>query len=373
MIKNKKIDWKVVWKIGGAHAAYQIGAGFATGQESLQYIGSFGGHWPFILPALLFVMWIMINISQYKAGFTQKFQDPNQAYDYYCGSKLGKVINVFSNVTVGLSTLVMFAGAGATVNQYLGLPVYVGTIAVGILSVSIVCLGLKSLSNILCRCGILIIVLIVVTGISSFVLADHSIMEGQKNVMKYVNDGIILQAQAFGVHNPILVIICFMGLGLCLAFTFNIALGEQCKNIETCVASSVCASVFYVGGILMVLFSMLRDLDYIGKTGAKVPMLAVVAHKIPFMELPYTIIIFLGVINTISGYLWVVGRRFAEDKTIKQRLIVILMAVIGCCVGSVIPIDRLLNYVFPIAGYIGIVLFVLLIVKEISLRKGRRE
>ena len=39
---NNRIDWKTVFKLGGAYAAFHIGAGFASGQETMQYFGSFG-------------------------------------------------------------------------------------------------------------------------------------------------------------------------------------------------------------------------------------------------------------------------------------------------------------------------------------------
>ena len=34
---NDKMNWKNVLTIGGAYTAYCIGAGFASGQETLQY------------------------------------------------------------------------------------------------------------------------------------------------------------------------------------------------------------------------------------------------------------------------------------------------------------------------------------------------
>ena len=49
---NDKMNWKNVLTIGGAYTAYCIGAGFASGQETLQYYASWGGIYPFVLPAL---------------------------------------------------------------------------------------------------------------------------------------------------------------------------------------------------------------------------------------------------------------------------------------------------------------------------------
>ena len=368
MNHSSRIDWKTALKIGGAYAAFQIGAGFASGQETMQYFGSFGGIYPFVLPLIIFAFVVVYSISNYRVGATENFEDPNMAFEYYCGNTLGKILNIFTNITIALTSLVMFAGAGATVNQYLGVPVWVGAVLIGVVSAVVVCLGLEKVTNVLGGCGILIIALMAFVGIYTFITADVSIMEGQKNIQQYVDEGIFLQAQAFGGHNPILTTISFAGLGFGLILTFNVSMGKSCRNMKTCVASAICSAAFYVIGIFTVLFTMLLNLDYIASIKASVPMLAAVANVIPILELPYTIIVLIGVFTTIAGYLWTVGRRCGEDKSLRQRVVVIVVAAIGTTVGSLIPLDQLVNILFPIMGYIGIVIFILLVVTDI--RKG---
>lgn len=63
---NDKMNWKNVLTIGGAYTAYCIGAGFASGQETLQYYASWGGIYPFVLPALTFVLMFVICCGRLK-------------------------------------------------------------------------------------------------------------------------------------------------------------------------------------------------------------------------------------------------------------------------------------------------------------------
>lgn len=119
---NDKMNWKNVLTIGGAYTAYCIGAGFASGQETLQYYASWGGIYPFVLPALTFVLMFVICYGTFKTGYSNRFPSPNAAYGYYCGKVLGKILDIFCTVSIALSTLIMFAGSGATVNQYLARP-----------------------------------------------------------------------------------------------------------------------------------------------------------------------------------------------------------------------------------------------------------
>ena len=82
---NDKMNWKNVLTIGGAYTAYCIGAGFASGQETLQYYASWGGIYPFVLPALTFVLMFVICYGTFKTGYINRFPSPNAAYGYYCG------------------------------------------------------------------------------------------------------------------------------------------------------------------------------------------------------------------------------------------------------------------------------------------------
>lgn len=62
----------------------------------------------------------VICCGTFKTGYINRFPSPNAAYGYYCGKVLGKILDIFCTVSIALSTLIMFAGSGATVNQYLG-------------------------------------------------------------------------------------------------------------------------------------------------------------------------------------------------------------------------------------------------------------
>ena len=223
---NDKMNWKNVLTIGGAYTAYCIGAGFASGQETLQYYASWGGIYPFVLSALTFVLMFVICYGTFKTGYINRFPSPNAAYGYYCGKVLGKILDIFCTVSIALSTLIMFAGSGATVNQYLGAPVWVGTLVMGVVSVVVVCFGLEKVTKGMMIAllvimvvlavnslfmpgfaGTLIIVILIGVGIYCFCTADSGVMQAQQNVQQYVDAGVIMRANFLGIENPILAVI----------------------------------------------------------------------------------------------------------------------------------------------------------------------
>ena len=374
MKQSSGIHMASVLRISGAFIAYQIGAGFASGQEAMQYFGTYGGMYPILLPIFVGVLVAVYCLISYRTGFVYRFENPNDAYDLYCGSMLGKVINIFTNVSIGLTTLLMFAGCGATLHQYLGVPVWAGAVGIGVLSALVVCLGLSKLTDVLGSCGVVIIAIMVIAGVYTTATADTGLMEAQQHIGTYVEEGIFLQINAFGTHNPILTTINFVGMGLALAMTFNVSIGPNCRNTKECMASAICSGIMFALGIYMCLFTMLYNLDYIAEQEAMVPMLAAIQNTIPVMTLPYTIVVCLGIFTTIAGYLWVIGRRFGgEDGTLRQRIVVVALTVIGITVGSMIPLDQLVNVILAITGYVGIALFVCMLVQDIRTRKRRAQ
>ena len=105
---------------------------------------------------------------------------------------------------------------------------------------------------------------------------------------------------------------------------------------------------------------------------AKVPMLAAVSEILPWMSLPYCIITLVGVFTTIAGYLWTCGRRVGPDGTWRMRIAVIVVDIVGITVGAMIPLDKLVNFLFSLSGYAGIVMFATCVIGDIiRWRKGK--
>lgn len=68
-----------------------------------------------------------------------------------------------------------------------------------------------------------------------------------------------------------------------------------------------------------------------------------------------------------------VGGAFAADKSTKQRIIIVVTALVGIFAGSVIPFGTIINVLYPFAGCIGVVLFAIVIVNDfVRWRRGKK-
>lgn len=75
-----------------------------------------------------------------------------------------------------------------------------------------------------------------------------------------------------------------------------------------------------------------------------------------------SVVILAGIYTTAVPLLWSVSSRFYKDRTTGFKVVTVLTAVIGSVVGLAVPFPQLVNFTFQMSGYVGILVFVLIIV-----------
>ncbi|MCG8514007.1 MAG: hypothetical protein MI740_07695 [Halanaerobiales bacterium] len=365
-LSKSSINWKTVLLMGFAYASLNIGSGFSSGQVPLQNFVSGGGMWTIITPFFPIIVITIFTAWAFNTGRIQSFDNPSEGFEFYCGKTGAKILDVFTLIVLGVMTTSMYAGSGAAINQYFGLPVYVGATFLGAVTVVVVCMGLERVKDVLGFIGIALVAFIVITSINSFITADVGIMEAQKNIPQYVAEGKVIQPGLFGFKNPFVSPFYYLGCCIITSFPFVIALGKKnIKSTKEAIASGLSAGFFFSLAILLISYTIALNIDYIVANGVQVPMLTAISKNMPVLAFIFTIVIICSIFTTVTGFLWSFARRFAEDKTTKQRTIVIAITLIGVFTGSIIPFNKFVSVVYPASGVGGIVLFIYMLIHHI--------
>ncbi len=373
MEKNQTVNFKSMLMVGGAYASYTIGAGFATGQEVLQFFGGWGNPANYLAIFVSMAMTVYFTISCYKTGQEKQFSNPSECYAYYCGKYVGYFFDWFCLMIVFGIAIAMFAGCGATINQYFGVPIYVGAVLLGIAAAGTVMLGLKRVVEVLGFLGVVIIAYVVVIGIYAVATSPVGLTESMSNLPGYLSDGKVLRAGVFGIYNPILSALFYGGLCLIVSIPFLISLGKQTANQKEALVSGVFSGLFFYSGVLLVLMAVLINIDWIIETGAQIPLLAAMHNMIPSISWTFAVILVLGIFTTITGYLWLISGRFAEDKSTRARTITAVVAVAGVFGGSFIPFNQIINILYPISGLVGCAFIIFIIAKDVKLYSQKKS
>ncbi len=135
---------KKSWQIGGAFVGLIVGAGFASGQEIMQYFTSFGlyGIAGAIVATIAFAF---LGMSLAQLG-TDLQTTSHKAVIYHIGGRyVGVILDVLITFFLFGVAVVMFAGSGSTFHQMFGINPMVGSIIMVILTILTLLLNVKLL------------------------------------------------------------------------------------------------------------------------------------------------------------------------------------------------------------------------------------
>jgi hypothetical protein len=86
-----------------------------------------------------------------------------------------------------------------------------------------------------------------------------------------------------------------------------------------------------------------------------------------------SVMILAGIYTTVVPLLWTVSSRFFADKTPRFKCPTIALAAVGTVIGLLLPFSKMVNLVYVIYGYVGILLLVLMLVKTGTWTARRRS
>ena len=165
-MENKSVRFAKVLSFCGACIAFYIGAGFATMQEIIQYVASYGSQlW--IVIAVNAAIYIYTDLSFATNGSRLKLERGGDIYKHYCGKYIGGFFDYFSAFFCYVCFIVMCGGANATAQQQWGLPNGVGAIILTVFVIATVIFGLDGVIQTLGKVGPIIVLFILIVSVIS--------------------------------------------------------------------------------------------------------------------------------------------------------------------------------------------------------------
>ncbi|AYD40536.1 hypothetical protein D4Z93_08345 [Clostridium fermenticellae] len=354
---KESINVKKIIIIAGALCAYWIGSGFATGQEVLQFLATSGAIKGIIGAIIYAILLGFFVYTLYGVGQKMQFEDPYDIFEYYCGKYIGKIYMWFSVILMYGIYVTMLAGSGATIHQYFGAPTNIGTYIVALLALGTAILGVEKLLDIIGVIGPIKIVFLTIMGISALVT-----LVGKPNLLSV--NSVLIATAGFKIasNNWLWSAILWASLGLMFGITFFVISGSSCKSLKEARLSSIIGvSAISIEVVLLVITEIVY-LDVI--KGQQVPTLAIAKYISPILGMIFSLILILCIYSAVSSMIMVVTRKFAVDKTKRFNIVATILTLAGMFAGTLLPFDQLVNILYPVSGYIGILLVGLMIYKE---------
>jgi uncharacterized membrane protein YkvI len=349
------------FKVAATYIGTIVGAGFATGQEVLQFFTNFGawGLLGLLLATLMFALfgYIIMGLGQQLNARSHQ-EIVNRTGGRFLGAAIDYIIVFFLFGALAA----MLAGTGALFTQQFRLPALLGSLVMGVLTVLTVLHGIKGVINAISY--VVPFLIISVVGISIYTVfttpPDWG-LTGQ-HAPEAVADNSVL------ISNWLVSAVLYVSYNIILSIAVLGPLGNAARDIKTIRYGAVLGGLGLGLGALMIFLAIASDFAIVSRL--EVPMVYIAGSISPLVQGIYTVVLVAEIYTTAVGALYGFTVRLTDIKrrSAKTRLIVIATAS-AALLASQFGFSNLVKYLYPMMGYAGLVLLALLVSHKIRRKK----
>jgi len=354
-----KVSWRRIIVTALAYVGVIIGAGFASGQEIMQYYVSYSamGFWGLVLSALLFVIGGIVFLQ---FGSVYLAREHSDVVERIAPPLVSKIIDLCINVNLFLFGLVMIAGGGTSLHQQFGIPVWMGSALLSFLIFLSSYLDVNRITNVIGLLTPFVITFIVIGGFYVLFTAQIDLSAAFDIT---ANEPEVLPNWFISALN-------YSGLALMIAISMAFVIGGGEYSPRQAGIS---------GGIGGFLISILLIISFFALTvgirevqDSSMPMLALIDSIHPVLGSVMSLVIFGMIYNTAISLYYPLAKRASKMKAKSFNRNMLVFVIAGFLISS-LGFETLVSTVYPIIGYFGVFVIGLVFWQWIRYRKVIRE
>ena len=316
-----------------------VGAGFASGQEIYSFFYLYGKNGIYGI----LIMSVLIGILIYKS---LKIIFKNEIYNYedflglFIGNKkIKKMICIIINLLLLISFFIMIAGFGAYFEQEIGVNKIIGSIILDILCIFVFFSEVKGVLKASDFIVPFLIIFIIFIGIQN--VAEIKSVEFFKTKNNWILSAIIYNSYNFILLIPVL-----------------ISLKKQI-TIEKNIKYIAILSTIIIAILSIIIFFLLARVDILEIKNQEMPVVYVISKYFANYKKIYAFIILASIFTTAIS----VGIGFIQNisKNRTSYLQIVLFMCITSLIVSNFGFSKLVNFVYPIFGYVGIIQMIIIL------------
>lgn len=348
---------KKSFQIAGAFVGLIVGAGFASGQEIMQYFTSFGVM-GIVGGVIATIAFSFLGMTLTQLG-TQMQTTSHKGVIYYIGGRyIGAILDFLITFFLFGVAVVMFAGSGATFNQMFGIPTMVGSIIMVVLTILTLLLNVKSILNIIAMVTPYLLAIIFVILIYSLFTMDISFSEANKLALD----------QASAAPNWIMGAFLYVSYNIAAGAAILIVMGGTLKNRKEASLGGILGGITLGALIILISLTMLVKMDVVA--GVDMPTLELAKQIHPAVGVLMAIALLGMMYNTAVGMFFTFTVRFVPADSKAYKPTVVLVGIAGF-VASLIGFTQLVGKVYSTMGYIGFALIITIIISYFRKDKAK--
>ena len=326
-----------------------IGAGFASGQEIYLFFFSYGkkgilgiGVSAILLGIIIYKTMIIIKknkITTYKEFLLSIVPEK------WRREKVLEIINIIINIFILITFYIMIAGFGGYLAETIEIPQIIGSSILAIMCVIIMSKETKGIVKVSEVIVPILIVFIVVIGVYTVISTNVVNKIDQMNIVN--GSSWLVSGVLYASYNSILLIPVLISVN-------NIIDRREISKISIVIT----AMIFLLA--IAVFVSMLK-ID-VNIKNLEMPVSYVISTQLPKLKVLYGIVILTSILTTAISLIAGLMQNVKEKNNKKIWLYLICISSIFI---SQIGFSALINFLYPIFGYIGIIQILLIAIFSI--------
>lgn len=335
-------------KVAATYIGTVVGAGFATGQEILQFFTRFGtlGLVGLIVTTLMFIVFGYIIMDLGRHINARSHLDIIKATNSgIIQTLLDSIITLF----LFSSFTAMIAGTGALFSQQFNFPGLYGNIFMAILTALTVLTGINGVINSISF--VVPFLLCAVIGTSIFSVSNYQLDFGSTPVI--LNENIL-------ISNWFLSSVLYVSYNLIISIGILGPLGNEAKDMNAVKKGAVLGGLGLGVGSIMIYLALSGSILEI--SNLEVPMIYIAGRISYPIQIIYSAVLVAEIYTTAVGSLYGFISRITDIRkfSFKNSMIVVEITIAALLAGQ-FGFSNLVKYLYPIEGYCGIILLVSLI------------
>ncbi len=342
--------------VASSYVATIIGAGYASGQEILQYFSYFReqGIYAIALASLFFFLFGYLPVAlAYRFNTTDYLHAINPSKNPW--------VRFFSDSMITLSLfgtlVVMLAGAGTTFEQNFHVPLFVGALIVCLLLVANTAFGLEMIVKVMSALTPIMFAGIVLVGL-------YALMHPQAQVAKTpINHStLLLNWWSSGV--------LYVSFNFQLAMAILVPMTKHTPQ-KTMFLGTLLGALLLGGGCFFLYAVLESHILQVGSS--KLPMVILANQIHPGFGVFYVVVLFMGLYSTALTCFYGSVARLSQTLKRHVSLWVILAVAIGGFFASLLGFKDLVGMIYPILGYGGVLIMGLILATFLLQRAHTRH
>lgn len=341
--------------IGMAFIGLIVGAGFASGQEMLQFFVAFGIR-GVIGAVIASVLMIISGIAALQLGSYLLAKEHTVVFRRVSNPWVAWFLDATTIITLFSIGFVMFAGGGANMAQQFDWPVWVGA---GLTLAAVLAAGMFDVNRVSAIIGAITpFIIIFMVGVSTWTLltSDYDVA---------ALDLAARQVQT-SLPNWWVGALNYLGLTAITAVSMTIVIGGNMLDTRTAGLGGLIGGGMYLALLVLAVVALYLQVGTVGDD--ELPMLTLVNGVHPFLGVVMSVVIFGMIFNTALGMFYALGKRLTRDRPERFRAVYVATVLVGFAL-SFVGFRDLVSYVYPALGYLGLVLIVVMGVGWLKRRK----